>query len=155
MLRGHASLVLLSVALACVEQLDSFENQLVLGTLDADHQFVPYSRDSDGRYLVDVVRGLQGADMVVTVVELPAAYAGDRVDLSCWIETDDWSSREHELVLDGVLVPNDRQLYAPYLILGWWSGQPTEALLACETSGSQRMDLTTLDARLVPAMLPP
>lgn len=156
MLRGPASFALLSIVLACAEPpLDSHENELVLGTLDAEHRFVPYATDDDGRYLVTVVRGFQGADMVVVVVELPDAYVGDRVDLTCWIETASWSSREREIVLDDVLVPNDRQLYAPYLILDWWTGEPTEAELGCETTGSQRTDVTRLDARLIPAMTTP
>jgi hypothetical protein len=122
----------------------------VLGTVDADQPFVPFERDADDRYVVEVVRGPQGADMVVLIAELPSVHIGDRVDFTCWIETASWSSADNPPVLRDLLVPEDALLYAPFLILDVWTGQPTEAVLGCEVTGSQRADITTLDVRLVP-----
>lgn len=138
------------MACSAPEPFETHEDELVLGTVDEDQQFVPFVDAEDGRYLVEVVRGAQGADMVVLIAELPSVHIGDRVDFTCWIETASWSSADNPPVLRDLLVPEDALLYAPFLILDEWSGQPTDAALGCEVTGSQRADITTLDVRLVP-----
>lgn len=135
--------------------IETFEGELVLGTLDASAQFVPYAMAEDGPYLVEVVRGFQGADMVVLAVEVPAEHRGQRVDFACGIEAGHWSSNPEDTRLQDILVADDGLLYAPYVILGWWAGQATDASITCEVSGETRIDLTTIDARLIQAEVPP
>jgi hypothetical protein len=144
-----ASLIAVGACTAPEQPFETHENELVLGTLDAAQQFAPFVRDDDGRYLVEVVLGPQGADMAVIVAELPAAHIGTRVDFSCWIETASWSSHDNPPALHDLLVPANQLLYAPFLVLDEWSGQATDAVLSCEVSGPHRADITTLEARLV------
>jgi hypothetical protein len=134
---------------------ETFEGELVLGTLSASTTFVPYMLVEDDAYEVEVVRGIQGADMVVMVVEVPPEHRGQRVDFACGIATDDWSSNPEDTRLQDILVANDGLLYAPYVILGWWSGQATDVRITCEVSSPIRIDLTTIDARLTQAQAPP
>jgi hypothetical protein len=154
------SFMLLACLAACAAAceavpIETFEGELVLGTLDASAQFVAYAMADDGVYVVEVVRGFQGADMVVMAVEVPAEHRGQRVDFACGIEAGHWSSNPDDTRLQDILVANDGLLYAPYVILGWWDGQAIDASVTCEVSGETRIDLTTIDARLVQAEVPP
>jgi hypothetical protein len=135
--------------------VETFEGELVLGTLGSSAEFVPYVIADDGAYVVEVVRGFQGADMVVIVVELPDEYGGQRVDFACRVETEHWSSNLEDARLQDILVGTDRLLYAPYVILGWWDGQDEVGSVTCEVSGPTRADLTTIDARLTKAVVAP
>jgi hypothetical protein len=148
--------LLAACAAACeAVPIETFEGELVLGTLDASAQFVPYAMAEDGRYMVEVVRGFQGADMVVMAVEVPAQHRNQRVDFACGIEAGHWSSNSEDTRLQDILVGNDGLLYAPYVILGWWDGLATDVSVTCEVSGETRIDLTTIDARLIQAEVPP
>lgn len=148
--------LLAASAVACeAAPIETFEGELMLGTLDANAQFVPYGMADDGAYLVEVVRGIQGADMVVMTIELPAEHRGQRVDFACEIEVGDWSSNPEAARLQDILVGNDGLLYAPYVILGWWDGQAADASVTCQVSGPTRIDLTSIDARLTQAQVSP
>jgi hypothetical protein len=151
----------LSLLLACPAadgpaepgEVETFEGELSLGRLSSDGTFEPYARDvASGRYFVDVVLGLQGAYMVVVAIELPEAQVGERVDYLCWLETDSWTSLANATELEGVLVGDDALLLAPYLILGWWEEQATDATLGCRVSGPTREDATSVEVRLTPQL---
>lgn len=148
-----AALALLG-ALGCAAEAaqdpELVEGELLVGRLDADGQFSPSPVDpADGRVQLEVELGFQGAWMVVLVVAVPPAQIGRRVDFGCQIETEGWASAGG--LLQGVLVHDDGLLHAPFVILNWWDEEPTSAALRCEVRGSARWDLTTLDARLIPA----
>ena len=139
-------------ALACSadEPVELFEDELVIGRLDAEDAFEPYPRDPvDGHVLVEVELGFQGAWMAVLVAELPTAQVGRRVDFGCTIETEGWTSGNGDLLQD-VLVEEDGVVHAPYLILGWWAEEATDALIRCEAKGVTRADITLVEARLIP-----
>lgn len=148
---GLASALCCAPTCACVDApVELFEGELVLGRLDADERFVAYALDeADGRLLVEVVRGYQGADMIVLVLELAPAHVGERVDFGCRVETQGWSSGTDALLHD-VLVGPDGLAHAPFVILGWWAGEVSEATISCEVHGPTRADVTSLDARLLP-----
>lgn len=148
--------LLVGGAVACSpEPVETFEGELVLGTINQSADFVPYAMTDDGAYVVEVVRGIQGADMIVMAIEVPAEHRGQRVDFACGIEAKDWSSNPEDARLRDVLVGNDGLLYAPYVILGWWTGEATDCSVTCEVSGENRIDLTTIDARLTQAQVAP
>lgn len=153
--RAWSPLLLVALLSACDEGERApppmFEGELVFGRLDATDAFTPYEPDTTtGALEVEVVRGFQGADMVVLTVELAPEYIGTRVDFRCWVETATWSSNSDMLLRD-VLVGDDALLHAPYVILGWWEGVETDASIGCTVHGPTRADLTVLDARLAPA----
>lgn len=86
--------------------------------------------------------------MVAMVAELPPEHVGHRVDFGCSIETATWASGRERL--EDVLV-DDVILHAPFMILSWWVEEPTQAEVRCEVRGPTRVDVTSVDAILIPA----
>ena len=137
--------------IATSDPIAPIEGELAYGRLGPHGRFEPYAVDSASeRVLVTVELGFQGAWMIAMVAALPPEYVGQRVDFTCVIETATWSSDRGEL-LEDVLVDADGLLHAPFMILSWWTQEPTDAEVRCEVHGSTRADVTRVDATLVPA----